>query len=102
MIPLNAHHQGGAMSHRSIRLRVPASALAIVFLASGIMPRTYAATTSDQPTSGQEQQTAKPMMKKEPMMGEMKKDGMMKEGVSKSAQKWDAKMNESMKQEKMQ
>ena len=32
------------------------------------------------------------MKKKEPMAGEMKKDGMMKEDVSKAAEKWDEKM----------
>ena len=40
------------------------------------------------------------MIKNEPMAGEMKKDGMMKEDVSKAARKWDAKMNESMEREK--
>ena len=89
------------MSHRTVRSRVPAAALTITFLASGIAPLTHAATTSDQPTSGQEQQPAKPMIKEEPMMGGMKKDGMLKEDVSKAAQKWDAKMSEAMKQEKM-
>jgi hypothetical protein len=88
------------MSLRKICSRVPA-ALAAIFLAGTITLLTHAATTFDQPTSGQEQQPAKPMIKKEPMAGEMKKDGMMKEDVSKAAQKWDAKMNESMKQEKM-
>ena len=89
------------MSHRTYRSRVPATALTVVFLASGIMPLAHAATTADQPKSEQEQQPAKPMIKKEPMAGEMKKDGMMKEDVSKAAQKWDAKMNESMEREKM-
>lgn len=89
------------MSHLTVRLRIPAAALTVVFLSGGITPLTHAATTSDQPMSGQERQPAKPMKKKEPMAGEMKKDGMMKEDVSKAAQKWEAKMNESMKQEKM-
>lgn len=89
------------MSHRTFRLRVLAAALTVAFLASGITPLAHAATTSDQPKSEQEGQPAKPMIKKEPMAGEMKKDGMMKEDVSKAARKWDAKMNESMKQEKM-
>ena len=88
------------MSHRTHRPRVPAAALTVAFLAGIITAPTHAATTSDQPASGQEQ-PAKPMIKKEPMAGEMKKDGMMKEDVSKAAQKWDAKMNEAMKQEKM-
>ncbi len=89
------------MSHCTVRLRVPAAALTAVFLASGNTPFTHAATTSDQPKSEQEWQPAKPMVKKEPMVGEMKKDGMMKEDVSKAAQKWEEKMNESMKQEQM-
>ena len=89
------------MSHRKSCSRIPAAVLTVVFLACGITPLAQSATTSDQPTSGQERQLAKPMIKKEPMMGEMKKDGMMKEDVSKAAQKWDAKMNESMKQKKM-
>lgn len=46
-------------------------------------------------------QPAKPMIKKEPMAGEMKKDGMMKEDVSRAARKWDEKMDEMMKKEKM-
>jgi len=89
------------MSHRTYRLRVSAAALTVVFLAGGITPRAHAATTPDQPRSEQERQSAKPMIKKEPMAGKMKKDGMMKEDVSKAAQKWDAKMSESMKKEKM-
>jgi hypothetical protein len=89
------------MLFRTVRSRVSATALTVVCLTGVITPLTHAATTSDQPTSGQEGQPAKPMIKKEPMAGEMKKDGMMKEDVSKAAQKWDTKMNESMKQEKM-
>ena len=85
------------MSHGTVRLRVPAAALTVVFLASGITPLTHAATTSDQSKSDQEQRPAKPMIKKEPMAGEMKKDGMMKEDVSKAAQKWDEKMELSKK-----
>jgi hypothetical protein len=101
MVPLTVHHQGCALSHRKSCSRVPAAALAVVFLAGGVTPLAYSATISDQPTPGQEQLLAKPMIKKEPMAGEMKKDGMMKEDVSKAAQNWDTKMNESMKQEKM-
>ena len=41
----------------------------------------------------------KPMQKKEPMAGGMKKDGMMKEDVSKAARKWDQKMDQMMKKE---
>ena len=89
------------MSHRTYRSRVPAAALIVMFLAGVSTSFTHAATTSDQPASGQEQQPAKAMNKKEPMAGEMKKDGMMKEDVSNAAQKWDAKMNESMERDKM-
>jgi hypothetical protein len=38
---------------------------------------------------------------KEPMAGEMKKDGMMKEDVSKAEKKWSKEMDEKMKREKM-
>ena len=57
---------------------------------AGALPSAHAAS-SDQTTRAQ-QQSAKPMKKKEPMAGEMKKDGMMKEDVSKAAEKWDKKM----------
>jgi len=42
---------------------------------------------------------AKPMQKKEPMAGKMKKDGMIKEDVSKAARKWNEKMDEIMNKE---
>jgi len=48
-----------------------------------------------------DQQPAKPMIKNEPMAGEMKKDGMMKEDVSKAEKAWSRRMDEKMKQEKM-
>ena len=89
------------MSHCTIRLRVPAAVLTVAFLAGISMSFAHPATTPDQPASAQDRPPAKPMNKKELMAGEMKKDGMMKEDVSKAAQKWDAKMNESMKREKM-
>ena len=82
------------MSNHTFCLHVPAAALTLAFLTS----LTLAATTSDQPAPAQKQHPAKPMIKKEPMAGGMKKDGMMKEDVSKAAQKWDAKMEASMKQ----
>ena len=41
------------------------------------------------------------MAMKEPMAGEMKKDGMMKEDVSKAEQKWSKEMDEKMKREQM-
>ncbi|HEV2009258.1 MAG TPA: hypothetical protein VGQ88_11110 [Burkholderiales bacterium] len=58
---------------------------------AGALPSTHAASSSDQTMPAQDQR-AKPMKKKEPMAGEMKKDGMMKEDVSKAAEKWDQKM----------
>jgi hypothetical protein len=42
-----------------------------------------------------------PMREKEPMSGEMKRDGMMKEDVHKQAMKKDAMMQEAMKKEEM-
>jgi hypothetical protein len=65
----------------------------VLLLASliGALPSTHAASSSDQTIRAQ-QQSAKPMKKKEPRAGEMKKDGMMKEDVSKAAEKWDKKM----------
>jgi hypothetical protein len=56
----------------------------------GALPFTHAASSDE--TIRAQQQSAKPMKKKEPMAGEMKKDGMMKEDVSKAAEKWDKKM----------
>jgi hypothetical protein len=88
------------MPRRKYRLPV-AAALAVAFLAGGSAPLSHAAATPDQVNSAPEREPAKPMIKKEPMAGEMKKDGMMKEDVSKAAQKWNVKMDESMKQEKM-
>ena len=58
---------------------------------AGALPSAHAASSSDQ-TAHAQRQSAKPMKKKEPMAGEMKKDGMMKEDVSKAAEKWDKKM----------
>lgn len=42
-----------------------------------------------------------PMRAKEPMSGEMKRDGMMKEDVRKQAMKKDAMMQDAMKKEEM-
>ena len=72
------------------RIRRWYTALLFASLA-GALPSTHAASSSDQTIRAQ-QQPAKPMKKKEPMAGEMKKDGMMKEDVSKAAEKWDEKM----------
>ena len=65
----------------------------VLLLASltGALPSAHAASSSDQTLRAQ-QHSAKPMKKKEPMAGEMKKDGMMKEDVSKAAEQWDKKM----------
>jgi hypothetical protein len=43
-----------------------------------------------------------PMREKEPMPGEMKRDGMMKEDVRKQAMKKDAMMQDAMKKEQTQ
>ena len=57
----------------------------------GSLPSVHASSSSEQ-TLRALQLSAKPMKKKEPMAGEMKKDGMMKEDVSKAAEQWDKKM----------
>jgi len=89
------------MSHYTRRAFVPAAALTALFLVGGIAPIAHAAAPSVQAESAQEQSPARPMVKKEPMTGEMKKDGMLKEDVSKAEKQWSKKMDESMKQEKM-
>lgn len=72
--------------------RIRRSFIALLFASfAGALPSAHAASSSDQTTRAQQQST-KPMKKKEPMAGEMKKDGMMKEDVSKAAEKWDKKM----------
>ncbi|MEO8441283.1 MAG: hypothetical protein ABI547_02235 [Betaproteobacteria bacterium] len=60
-----------------------------------------AADLSDQSKSAPPPKSAKPMAMKEPMAGEMKKDGMLKEDVSKAGAKWRREMDEKMKQEQM-
>jgi len=72
----------------------PACALALSLCALALVVPLYAATPPDQPP-------AKPMIKNEPMTGQMKKDGMMKEDVSKAEKAWSKRMDEKMKQEKM-
>ena len=89
------------MSHPTHRSLTLTAALIPLFLVGDFTPPALAATASDQTQSAPEQQPAKPMIKKEPMAGEMKKDGMMKEDVSKAAKQWSEKMDEKMKQEKM-
>ena len=83
----------------SLRTRCSFTAAAVstfVFLAGGFVPIVHSAEPPDKAQSAPEQQPAKPMIKKEPMAGEMKKDGMMKEDVSKAAKKWDEKMEEML------
>ena len=65
----------------------------IVFTATAADPEQAKAAPSATP--------AKPMAMKEPMAGEMKKDGMMKEDVSRAEKKWSKEMDEKMKREKM-
>ena len=63
----------------------------------------FAATAADpdQAKAAPAATPAKPMGMKEPMAGEMKKDGMIKEDVSKAEKKWSKEMDEKMKREKM-
>ncbi len=86
------------MSHR---IRCSLSAMSTAFFAVACALPAHAATPSDQAEPAREL-PAKRMMKKEPMMGEMKKDGMMKEDVGKAAKQWDEKMKETMKKEQKQ
>ncbi len=78
-----------------------ATALRLVLLAALIPLPAGAADAVDQSKSAPPKNTAKPMAMKEPMAGEMKKDGMMKEDVSKTSTKWSKDMDEKMKREKM-
>lgn len=89
------------MTHHTHRMFVPAAALTVLFLVGSYAPLVHAAAPPDQAKPAPGEPPAKPMVKKEPMMGEMKKDGMMKEDVSKAAKQWSEKMDASMKQEKM-
>ena len=70
-------------------------------LAGGFSGYAHAATPPDRGPPAREPAPAKPMIKKEPMAGEMKRDGMLKEDVSKAAKRWSDAMDEKMKQEKM-
>ena len=89
------------MSLRTRRSFTAVAASTFVFLGGGFVPIVHSAEPPDQAQSAPEPQPAKPMIKKEPMAGEMKKDGMMKEDVSKAAKQWSEKMDEMMKKEKM-
>ncbi len=88
------------MSYRTARLPVFAAALIVVLRVALLALPANAAEPPDQAKSAPPQDPAKPMTMKGPMAGEMKKDGMMKEDVSKAAQHWNTKMDEQMKQEK--
>ena len=78
---------------------ISAAVVTAVLLAGSFAPLARAATPSE--PAKPDPPPAKPMIKKEPMAGEMKKDGMMKEDVSKAAKQWSEKMDEMMKKEKM-
>jgi Spy/CpxP family protein refolding chaperone len=78
------------MSHRAQGPFGFSIALMLALVAGTLTSFVHAAPAPDQ---------NKPMQKKEPMTGGMKKDGMMKEDVSKAARKWDEKMDEIMKKE---
>ena len=80
------------MSHSKGSLHVRIAALAVAIFTAGITSSAQAVKPAD---------PNKPMIKREPMKGEMKKDGTMKDDVSRAAQKWDEKMGDAMKQEKM-
>ena len=60
-----------------------------------------AAESPEQTKAAPSQESGKSTTMKGPMRGGMKKDGMMKEDVSKEAQKWSKKMYEQMERENM-
>ena len=67
-------------------------------------PAQSAMADTQQPQSaanGEKPMVTNPMRGKEPMPGEMKREGMVKEDVRKQALKKDAMMREMMKQEEM-
>ena len=80
------------MPHRAHRLFSIAAAIVIANFTAAHSSLTHAALPPDQ---------SRPMQKQEPMAGEMKKHGMIKEDVSKAAKKWGERMDKKMKQEKM-
>ena len=77
------------------------AAMFMLLIALSIAIRASAADPSDTTKAGPAPKSAQPMNMKEPMAGEMKKDGMMKEDVSKAEKKWSKDMDEKMKREKM-
>ena len=76
-------------------------AVSLLVLSAGFPASTASAAEPDQAKPAPLATPAKPMGMKEPMAGEMKKDGMMKEDVSKAEKKWSKEMDEKMKREKM-
>ena len=76
-------------------------AVSLLVLSAGFPALTASAADPDQSKPAPSAIPAKPMGMKEPMAGEMKKDGMMKEDVSKAEKKWSKEMDEKMKREKM-
>lgn len=88
------------MRTRTADLRAAVVTLILISGVGLIALPANAADPSDQKAVPPEK-SAKPMATKEPMAGEMKKDGMKKEDVSKAHAQWSRKMDEKMKQEKM-
>jgi len=76
-------------------------AVSLLVLSAGFPAFTASAADPDQAKAAPSATPAKPMGMKEPMAGEMKKDGMMKEDVSKAEKKWSKEMDEKMKRETM-
>ena len=80
----------------------PAVAASVLALTAGLSTLPLgAADLSDQSKPAPPPESGKPAAMKGPMAGEMKKDGMMKEDVSKAGAKWSKEMDEKMKREKM-
>ena len=84
-----------------MRNATAAVAASLLVFSAGYPAFTGTAADPDQSKPAPSAIPAKPMAMKEPMAGEMKKDGMMKEDVSKAQKKWSKEMDEKMKQEKM-
>jgi hypothetical protein len=84
-----------------MRRATAAIAASLLVFNSGHTAFTATAADPDQAKPTPSATPAKPMAMKEPMAGEMKKDGMMKEDVSKAEKKWSKEMDEKMKREKM-
>ena len=87
------------MSHHTQRPLTLRAALIPLLLVGVFAPPAPAATASDESKPVPEQQPAKPMVKKEPMAGEMKKDTMKKGDVKKAAEKKAREMKDVMDKE---